>query len=84
MYIYREVAPPVVLGVVVGGLLIFAGIYVFTSLLIVGLFLAGAALYDRSNPAVIPGVTGWWLTVGVICILFAILGYSKGLLFVVP
>lgn len=79
-----EVAPPVILAGVIGGLLVFAGVFIFTSLLIVGAFLLLVYLYDWSNPATVPGVTGWWMVVGIVSVLIALLGYSKGLLFLAP
>ena len=80
----RELAIPLILGGVVAGLLVFAGLFVFTSILVAGALLLLIALYDRSNPATIPGVTGWWFVVAIVAVLVSLLGYSKGVLTLAP
>lgn len=76
---------PTIVGGILVALLVYAGVFLFTSLLIAGVFLLVVAAYDKFSVVVtVPGVTGWWAVVGVVSVLISFLGYSKGLLTLVP
>ena len=79
-----DIAIPIIVGVILGALLVYAGVFVFTAILIVGVFLLLVSLYDRYGAAVVPGISGWWIVVGVAAILLSGLGYSKGFLTLAP